>query len=673
LLRLLHEKGVLLRCFSQNIDSLETLAGLPKEKMVAAHGNFDSAHCVSTGEPVPVDEVREAILAGEEGWQAMRDRHGGLVKPDIVFFGEQLPPRFQQCMMTDLPQCDLLIVMGTSLKVQPFASLVGQVGKDVPRLLINREKVGERMGGVLGLLLGDSDGFDFSETNYRDACFLGDCDAGARALAKACGWGDELERLCVSEYDGLLAQGQVSMAICHCHRGTSHALLNDTVAAEHDFRAALKLDPSITTAADQLVQLLGTERAGLDTVAACTDPMKIAEAQLDPDQLKQLQEHLAAVRIQRVMRKRGEVAEAGTTEEPAPELELEPEPEPESRPSAAPGAAAVQVPSIADSLMHISGLWQGSRVKTSTGVDGPVVGAKEEEPIEWVLSLQRTGADINTPTCFGATVVEGDEPFTLRGGWTQSTGKVQLMAVPENFPEDDDLHYEYDASLLVPQVGSGPGATNTWRLDGKWRTVTGAEIAAAVSDARAAAEAKSRGDSTAATSEVPKVWDGTFSCKLAAGDTSTVEGMGGLFLGEAAPAAALAGSVPRNPINWCLAALPARAGAQAAPGTLPLVGAGYFDDSGDFAESPVLFYYLHGSLTPDTGRFTLDKIYERKTGGMKISYTGEVVSVADAGDAGEESRLVELKGEWATIEQQTFGVFGCRQEAQQGTMPAPSA
>ena len=39
-IRLLHEKGLLLRCFTQNIDSLETLAGLPEDKMVAAHGIF---------------------------------------------------------------------------------------------------------------------------------------------------------------------------------------------------------------------------------------------------------------------------------------------------------------------------------------------------------------------------------------------------------------------------------------------------------------------------------------------------------------------------------------------------------------------------------------------------------------------------------------------------------
>lgn len=43
-IKLLHDKGLLLRCFTQNIDSLENQAGLPKEAIVAAHGNFDSKH-----------------------------------------------------------------------------------------------------------------------------------------------------------------------------------------------------------------------------------------------------------------------------------------------------------------------------------------------------------------------------------------------------------------------------------------------------------------------------------------------------------------------------------------------------------------------------------------------------------------------------------------------------
>ena len=45
--------------------------------------------------------------------------------------------------LQDCAYSELLIVMGTSLAVQPFAGLAGRVGNDCPRLLINREKVGE--------------------------------------------------------------------------------------------------------------------------------------------------------------------------------------------------------------------------------------------------------------------------------------------------------------------------------------------------------------------------------------------------------------------------------------------------------------------------------------------------------------------------------------------------
>ena len=47
------------------------------------------------------------------------------MKPDIVFFGESLPQRFFQYMASDFSKADLLIVLGTSLTVQPFASLIG--------------------------------------------------------------------------------------------------------------------------------------------------------------------------------------------------------------------------------------------------------------------------------------------------------------------------------------------------------------------------------------------------------------------------------------------------------------------------------------------------------------------------------------------------------------------
>lgn len=640
LLRLLHEKGVLLRVFSQNIDSLETLAGLPKDKMVAAHGNFDSAHCIATGAEVPVQEVREAILAGEEGWRAMRERHGGLVKPDIVFFGERLPPRFQQCMMTDLPQCDLLIVMGTSLKVQPFASLVGQVGSDIPRLLINREKVGEQMGGIMGMLTGDTEGFDFSENNYRDAYFLGDCDAGSRALARACGWADELEQACVSAYDTLISQGTVSLPICHAHRGASHALLDDEDAAERDFRKALELDPHLSVAAEQLLALVGVERAGLATAAASADPT----AYLDTDQTRQLEEHLAAVRIQRVMRKRGGAKRPEGIEAAVPEPE--PELEPQGMLIAPPPIKAP--PAIVDARSHVSGLWQGERMTASD------VGHTDQ--LEWALSLTKPGPDVNSPTAFGAMIVDG-KPYTLRGGWTVSTSKVELMAVPENFAEGDDLHYEYEATLSA-------GVAGTWTLEGRWRAVTGAEVAAAVAAAEAAAQAATAADGNAsAPLEFDSPWLGNFSCTRSdqTGANDTIVGMGGLFLGEAVPAAHLVATVPRNPIKWVLAAT------KSDGDTHHLIGAGFFDDAGDFPGAPVLYFFLRGTLAADMS-FELEKVYERKTGGLSVQYKGVVASVVDGGDA----TLAELRGQWANESQGSAGLFGARQEAAQGTMPAPA-
>lgn len=197
-IKLLHEKGILLRCFTQNIDSLESLAGLPTHKLVAAHGNFDSATCIDTGEKVPIDEVEKAIFDDKYGWKTLKKNHGGLVKPDIVFFGEQLPSHFFRLVQEDFPKCDLLIVMGTSLVVQPFASLIGRVQTSCPRLLINREKVGtysKRSGGYsVGM---DTYGFRFDQTNYRDALFLGDCDMGVKKLSEMLGWEDDLNSLLV--------------------------------------------------------------------------------------------------------------------------------------------------------------------------------------------------------------------------------------------------------------------------------------------------------------------------------------------------------------------------------------------------------------------------------------------------------------------------------------------
>ena len=65
------------------------------------------------------------------------------MKPDIIFFGEPLSKQFDELLTRDLPIADLVIVMGSSLKVHPVASVLSLLPPHVPLLLINKELVGQ--------------------------------------------------------------------------------------------------------------------------------------------------------------------------------------------------------------------------------------------------------------------------------------------------------------------------------------------------------------------------------------------------------------------------------------------------------------------------------------------------------------------------------------------------
>jgi len=191
-IKLLHDKGLLQRHYTQNIDTLERVAGVPDEKLVEAHGAFHVGHCINESCRAEYSQAWMKDLIFKDVTPTC-DKCDSFVKPDIVFFGENLPERFFRLAQEDFKKCDLLIIMGTSLVVHPFASLVDRVNDTCPRLLINKEKVGvrnelETMMGRGGLALDSSN-------NYRDVALLGDCDEGCEALAEALGWKEELEKM----------------------------------------------------------------------------------------------------------------------------------------------------------------------------------------------------------------------------------------------------------------------------------------------------------------------------------------------------------------------------------------------------------------------------------------------------------------------------------------------
>ncbi|XP_061671778.1 NAD-dependent protein deacetylase sirtuin-3, mitochondrial isoform X3 [Syngnathoides biaculeatus] len=180
--RLLHQKDLLLRMYTQNIDGLERLAGIPPEMLVEAHGTFATATCTVCQSKYKGEDLCPDLMSGVIP-KCLTCK--GVVKPDIIFFGEELPPHFYM-YLRDFPLADLLIIMGTSLEVEPFASLAGAVRSSVPRLLINRDLVGP-----------------FALRNRRpcDVVLLGDVVSGIQTLVNALGWTQEVDALMAAAAD----------------------------------------------------------------------------------------------------------------------------------------------------------------------------------------------------------------------------------------------------------------------------------------------------------------------------------------------------------------------------------------------------------------------------------------------------------------------------------------
>ncbi|KAK0673021.1 DHS-like NAD/FAD-binding domain-containing protein [Cercophora samala] len=210
-IRMLQERGKLLTNYTQNIDNLESKAGILPEKLIQCHGSFATASCVKCGEKVIGDTIFAEIKAGKiprckkcpasqsrsqsrkrktanssstkrrrTGADFDRDSNSdsefdlvssssaGVMKPDIIFFGEPLPDEFSQRLTQhDVDRVDLVIVIGTSLKVAPVSEVVPYLPSHIPQIYISREAIGH---------------------NNFDIDLLGDCDVVVAELCRRAGW-----------------------------------------------------------------------------------------------------------------------------------------------------------------------------------------------------------------------------------------------------------------------------------------------------------------------------------------------------------------------------------------------------------------------------------------------------------------------------------------------------
>jgi NAD-dependent deacetylase len=110
--------GWLKAVITQNVDFLHQRAG--SRAVVEVHGTPATHRCLACGAASTFAEVRDRLKADPH---APRCACGGVIKPDITFFGEALPRAAWRRAEELARQADLMLVLGTSLTVQPAAGI----------------------------------------------------------------------------------------------------------------------------------------------------------------------------------------------------------------------------------------------------------------------------------------------------------------------------------------------------------------------------------------------------------------------------------------------------------------------------------------------------------------------------------------------------------------------
>jgi len=180
----LERAGRVSQLVTQNVDGLHQRAG--SRAVIDLHGRLDAVVCLECGDRRSRAVWQDAIAACNPGWSAsyvqapdgdaeiddslitlftppLCERCGGLVKPDVVFFGENVPVATFEAARCALAESDALLAVGTSLMVYSGFRFVLQAREaGLPVAIVNRGRTrGDdfaelKVEGDLGTVLGEA-------------------------------------------------------------------------------------------------------------------------------------------------------------------------------------------------------------------------------------------------------------------------------------------------------------------------------------------------------------------------------------------------------------------------------------------------------------------------------------------------------------------------------------
>ncbi|WP_329205859.1 NAD-dependent deacetylase [Streptomyces sp. NBC_00683] len=130
----LERSGTAVRVLTQNVDGLHQLAGLSARKVVELHGTAREVVCTRCHARSSMEQALSRVEAGEADPPCAVC--GGILKSATVMFGERLDPRVLAEAMAITKACQVFVAVGTTLQVQPAASLAGIAVEHGARLFV---------------------------------------------------------------------------------------------------------------------------------------------------------------------------------------------------------------------------------------------------------------------------------------------------------------------------------------------------------------------------------------------------------------------------------------------------------------------------------------------------------------------------------------------------------
>jgi len=126
--------GKLDSVITQNIDNLHQTAGVPDDKVFELHGNLKWAVCLGCSRHYPFEQIRIKLDEGKDAPQCAAC--SGILKPNIVFFGEPLPEGVFEAASRHAEGADLFIIIGSTLIVYPAADIPARAFSSGAELVI---------------------------------------------------------------------------------------------------------------------------------------------------------------------------------------------------------------------------------------------------------------------------------------------------------------------------------------------------------------------------------------------------------------------------------------------------------------------------------------------------------------------------------------------------------